>query len=261
MALPKNCVNFRLLFEVSILLCAVFSHSQLRLSRSFVLNFSVMNQIKLNVVSREVTGRGAVRRLRAAGKIPASVYSKGTARSVTVNAVEFRNLNRELGGEASLIELTDENGESMLTLINDVQHHAIKGSINHIDFQEVKRGESFVTSVPTHLANEAACDGVKNEGGIIDHKSHEVEIRCRPSKLPDHIPVDVAALKVGEAIHISDLPVIEGVEYLGNPIQVIVSCQPPTVAAAEPEVAEEVDAASVPADNIKEEAAEEGADA
>jgi hypothetical protein len=73
--------------------------------------------------------------------------------------------------------------------------------------------------------------------------------------------VDVAALKVGEAIHISDLPVIEGVEYLGNPIQVIVSCQPPTVAAAEPEVAEEVDAASVPADNIKEEAAEEGADA
>ena len=81
-----------------------------------------MNQIKLNVVSREASSRGAVRRLRSAGNIPANVYSKGTARSVSVNAVEFRNLNRALGGEASLIELTDENGEIMLTLINEVQH-------------------------------------------------------------------------------------------------------------------------------------------
>lgn len=212
-----------------------------------------MNQLKLNVVSREATGRGAVRRLRAEGKIPASIYGQGNARSVTVNAVDFRDLNRQLGDEAALVELTDDKGESILTLIQDVQHHAIKGTVNHVDFQEVKRGESFVTSVPTHLVNEGSCEGVKNGGGVIDHKSHEVEIRCRPSKLPDHVEVDVATLAVGEAIHISDLPVIDGVEYLGNPVQVIVSCQPPTVAVAES--TEEVDAASVPADNIKEDTA------
>ena len=211
-----------------------------------------MNQLKLNAVSREETGRGAVRRLRAAGKIPASIYGQGTARSITVNAVDFRNLNRKMGDEAALIELTDEKGESMLTLIQEVQHHAIKSSIEHVDFQEVKRGESFVTTVPTHLANEASCEGVKNGGGVIDHKAHEVEIRCRPSKLPDHIEIDVANLRVGDAIHISDLPAIEGVEYLGKPIQVVVSCQPPTVAAA-PETVEEADPANVPAANIREE--------
>ena len=244
-------------FSGSLFYCARFSYTQsIALAVPLSLIFTVMNQVKLNVVSREASSRGAVRRLRAAGNIPANVYSKGTARSVSINAVEFRNLNRALGGEASLIELTDENGESMLTLINEVQHHAIKGSVNHIDFQEVQRGESFVTSVPTHLSNEADCEGVKFEGGMLDHKSHEVEIRCRPSKLPDHIAVNVAELKVGEAIHISDLPIIDGVEFLGNPIQVIVSCQPPTV-AAEPEEVEAVDAASVPADNIKEEDSEE----
>ena len=96
-----------------------------------------MNQLKLNVVSREATGRGAVRRLRAEGKIPASIYGQGNARSVTVNAVDFRDLNRQLGDEAALVELTDDKGESILTLIQDVQHHAIKGTVNHVDFQEV----------------------------------------------------------------------------------------------------------------------------
>ena len=165
-----------------------------------------MNQLKLNVVSREETGRGAVRRLRAEGKIPASVYGQGNARSITVNAVDFRELNRQLGDEASLIELTDEKGEAILVLIQDVQRHPIVKQVNHVDFQEVKRGESFVTSVPTHLVGEAGCIGVKNDGGVIDHKAHEVEIRCRPSKLPDHVEVDVSQLAVGEAIHIGDLP-------------------------------------------------------
>ncbi len=211
-----------------------------------------MNQLKLNVVSREETGRGAVRRLRAEGKIPASVYGQGNARSITVDAVDFRELNRQLGDEASLIELTDEKGEAILVLIQDVQRHPIVNQVNHVDFQEVKRGESFVTSIPTHLVGEADCAGVKNEGGVIDHKAHEVEIRCRPSKLPEHVEVDVSKLAVGEAIHISDLPQIEGVEYLGSSAQVIVSCQPPTVAAAAS--TESADAASVPADNIKAEA-------
>ena len=208
-----------------------------------------MNQVKLNVVSREESGRGPVRRLRATGRIPASVYSKGISRMITVQAVDFRNLNRQLAGEAALIELTDDQGQSMLTLIQSVQRDPIKGSVNHIDFYEVKRGESFVTHVPTHLVSESACNGIKF-GGIVDHKLHEVEIRCRPSKLPDHIDVDIAHLEVGEAVHISELPQIDGVEYLGDPAQVVVSCQPPTVAPEEDEVA------AVPDDSIKEESDE-----
>ena len=84
---------------------------------------------------------------------------------------------------------------------------------------------------------------------MIDHKTLELEIRCRPSKLPETVPVDVT-FKVGEAIHVDDLPQIDGVEYLANGIQVVVSCQPPTVAAASSESTESaVEADSVPVIN------------
>lgn len=93
---------------------------------------------------------------------------------------------------------------------------------------------------------------------MIDHKTHEVEIRCRPSKLPGHIEVDVKDLVVGAAIHISDLPALDGVEYLGTPIQVIVSCQPPTVAVETTEGSVAVAADEVPASKVKDDVAVEG---
>lgn len=220
-----------------------------------------MKQFKLNIVNRENTGRGVARRLRAEGNIPAVVYSKGKSRSISLSVVEFRDLKRSIGGGAALIELVDEKGETALTSIQEIQRNAFKNCINHIDFLEVARGESFVAQVPVHLINEAEATGVKNEGGVIDHKTHSVEIRCRPSKLPAHVEVDVQGLAVGDAIHISDLAAIEGVEYLGNSIQVIVSCQPPTVAVEATETVEEVAADEVPASMVKDDDAAEGDDA
>ena len=217
-----------------------------------------MKQFKLNIVNRENTGRGVARRLRAEGNIPACVYSKGNSRSISLSVVEYRDLKRSIGGGAALIELVDEKGETALVNIQEVQRNAFKNCINHIDFLEVARGESFVAQVPVHLINESEATGVKNDGGVIDHKTHSVEIRCRPSKLPDHVEVDVKDLAVGDAIHISDLAAIEGVEFLGNDIQVIVSCQPPTVAVEATEAVEEVAADEVPASKVKDDDAAEG---
>lgn len=207
-----------------------------------------MQTYSLNISSREKTGRGVARRLRAGGMIPASVYGQGNARSVSVSEIDFRTVNREIGGGAAVIELTDEKGETVLSLVQDIQRDPVKNVINHIDFQEIERGHAFTTHVPVHLVGEADCVGVK-DGGVIDHKTHDVDIRCRPSKLPDYINVDVSGLEVGEAIHINELPELEGVEYLGEPIQVIVSCQPPTV-EAEPEGTEEVAADEVPSTKV-----------
>lgn len=220
-----------------------------------------MQQYTLKVNTREGTGRGVARRLRADGKIPASLYGQGNARSIAVSAVDFRDLNREIGGGAALVELTDETGDSALCLVQDVQYHAVKSTIDHIDFQEVERGHAFTTSIPVYLVGENDCVGVKNDGGVLDHKSHEVEIRCRPSKLPDHVNADVTDLKVGDAIHISDLPALEDVEYLGEPEQVIVSVQHPTVAAETTEETEDVAADEVPASKVSDDSDEdEGAD-
>jgi large subunit ribosomal protein L25 len=216
-----------------------------------------MKQFKLNIVNRENTGRGVARRLRAEGNIPACVYSKGNSRSISLSVVDFRDLKRSIGGGAALIELVDDKGETALVSIQEVQRNAFKNCINHIDFLEVARGESFVAQVPVHLINTAEAVGVRLDGGIVDHKTHSVEIRCRPSKLPDHVEVDVKDLGVGDALHISQLPAIEGVEYLGNPIQVIVSIQAPTVAVEKTEESDEAVAADeVPASKVSADDAE-----
>ncbi|MGB0258884.1 MAG: 50S ribosomal protein L25, partial [Coraliomargarita sp.] len=192
-----------------------------------------MNQYKLKVVNREEVSRGAVRRLRAAGQIPANVYGKGEARAIQVSAVEFRDLSREIAGEAALVELNDDKGETTLTQVKSVQRNAIKGGIDHIDFQLVTRGEAMTTKIPVSLVNESECVGVKIDGGMVEVQVHEVEVRCRPSKMPDNVPVDVAELKAGSSIHVRDLPEIDGVEYLGNEDTVVVACAAAKVVAAE----------------------------
>ncbi|MFP4165851.1 MAG: 50S ribosomal protein L25 [Opitutales bacterium] len=217
-----------------------------------------MQQYKLNIVNRREIGSGPSRRLRASGKIPASLYGKEEARPITVAAVDFRDLNRNMGDGAGLVQLTDEQGVEALTLIQEIQRDPLKDTVNHIDFKEIARGEAFVTKVPVHLEGEEEALGVKNEGGMIDHRSHEVDIRCRPSRLPDAINVDVSGLSVGDALYVRDLPEIEGVEYLNELDQVVVSCQPPTVAIEdETPSGEEVAADEVPASKVQEETGEE----
>lgn len=215
-----------------------------------------MNQYQLKVVSREQASRGAVRRLRAAGQIPANVFGKGEARAVTVSAVEFRNLSREIAGEAALVELNDEKGDATLTQVKSVQRNAIKGSVDHIDFQIVTRGEAMTTSIPVSVVNESECVGVKIDGGMVEVQLHEVEVRCRPSKMPDNVPVDVAELKAGASIHVRDLPAIDGVEYLGNEDTVVVACAAAKVVAEEPAATTE-DAAPAEEAAAAEEASEE----
>ena len=191
-----------------------------------------MQKYTLNVNTRIPSNKGALKQLRKAGEIPGNIYSKGDAKSISVTTIAFRNVNKEIGGGAGLIELKDENGDLALTHVKGVQVNPISHVIEHIDFHEVARGETFDSKIPVVLTGVNDCLGVKNDGGMLDHKTLELEIRCRPSKLPENITVDVSVLNVGDAIHVDDLGAIEDVEFLNTGVQVIVSCQPPTVAAA-----------------------------
>lgn len=216
-----------------------------------------MQQYKLNVLNREKAGRSVARLLRSEGRIPACIYSKGNSRSISVSEVEFRELRRSISG-AALIELTDEKGETSITHIQEVQRNIIKNSVNHVDFHEVATGEAFTAQIPVHLTGEDDCLGVRMEGGILDHKTHSLEVRCIPSNLPDHINIDVRKLEVGDAIHVNDLETLEGVEFTDAPSMVIVSCQPPTIVQdSEEETEEDADAAaSVPASKVKDDDAD-----
>ena len=191
-----------------------------------------MKKFQLTVTTREGTGRSASRRLRKAEKIPAILYGKHTKpETLAVNAPEFIKLLKEIAGRAALVELKRDGGASALSFLQEIQRDPITDRYLHVDLQEVKENEKMVISVLVRVVGEAY--GVKTEGGVLDTQTKRLRIRTLPKDLPDFIEVNVTELKMGEAIHVSDIKVAAGVELLDNPGQAVVLC----VAPPEEEVA------------------------
>lgn len=190
-----------------------------------------MKQIKLNVQARTETGRGPARRLRASGNIPAVLYGRHIEPvSLTVDNSELARLLKETAGAAALVELARDGKKPTLSVVQEVQKNPITDKIVHIDFHEVSAKEEMETHVNIHLIGESF--GVKNQNGVIDFVTHQVDVRCLPGNLPSFIELDVSGLKVGEALHVKELPKYEGVTYMADADHVIVSCSEQRVDSA-----------------------------
>ncbi|MDE0841022.1 MAG: 50S ribosomal protein L25/general stress protein Ctc [Porticoccaceae bacterium] len=167
----------------------------------------------LNAKGREVSGKGASRRLRRlAGEIPGIVYGgKKDPQSITL---VHKDVLKALENEAfySHIVRLDIDGKSQDVVLKDLQRHPAKTAILHMDFLRISKTTALTIRVPLHFINEDACVGVKQDGGIISHTMSELEIQCLPKDLPEYIEVDVAALALGETLHISDIKLPLGVE-------------------------------------------------
>lgn len=214
-----------------------------------------MKKYQLTVTTREGTGRSASRRLRKAEKIPAILYGKHTKpENLAVNGPEFVKLRKEIGGKAALIELKRDAGPTALSFLQEIQRDPITDKYLHLDLQEVKENEKMIISVAIQVIGEAY--GVKTEGGILETAAHRLRIRCLPKDLPDFIEVNVAELKVGEAIHVSELKAIAGVDYLDDKNQTVVLCVEPP---AEEVVATPEATAAAPADGAAAAPAADGA--
>jgi len=210
-----------------------------------------MKKYQLTVTAREGTGRSASRRLRKAEKIPAILYGKHTKpENLAINGPEFVKLRKEIGGKAALIELKRDGGATALSFLQEIQRDPITDQYLHLDLQEVKENEKMVISVTVRVTGEAY--GVKTEGGVLDTATKRLRIRTLPKDLPDFIEVDVTELKMGEAIHVSELKKLAGVEYLDTPGQAVVLCVAPPEEEAAPvaaaaEGAAPADGAAAPA--------------
>jgi large subunit ribosomal protein L25 len=137
-----------------------------------------------------------------------------------------------------------------LSVIQEVQRNPISNQILHLDLYEVSADETMDVSVNVHAIGSAY--GVRNEGGVTEIVSHELHIRCLPGNLPEYIEVDVTDMHVNETLHVSELAPIEGVEFLDDPDQPVITCVHAAVAEEEPEKVEEAEGAVA-------EVAEEGA--
>ena len=170
--------------------------------------------IELTAEPRSDLGKGASRRLRKNGLVPAIVYG-GSAEptSITLPHNEFIH---ELDNEAIYTQILSLNiGKTKESVIlRDLQRHPFKNLIMHADFQRIDQKKPIHVTVPIHFINEETCHGVKMEGGLLNHLQSEIEIMCLPKDLPEYLELDVAELKLGESLHLSDIKVPEGVEII-----------------------------------------------
>lgn len=173
------------------------------------------DDINVNATSRSVFGKGASRRLRRDNLVPAILY--GADQEPQAIQLKHNEVIKHLENEAfysQLLQLSVDGGESVRTLLKDVQRHPYKQQILHLDFVRVVAGAELQVAVPLNFINEDVCVGVKNGGGIISHTENEVLVACRPRDIPENIEVDMAALAVGESVHLSNLVMPEGVRLV-----------------------------------------------
>jgi large subunit ribosomal protein L25 len=210
------------------------------------------HHFSLSVSPREGTGRSASRRLRKQDRIPAILYGKHTAPiTLSIEGPEFVRLVKSIGDNAALIELKGTT-EQALSILQEVQRDPMTDRYLHVDLHEVKADEKMEINVPVHMSGEST--GVKNEAGVLEVASHTLRIRCLPKDLPSFVDVDVAELHVGQTIHIRELKPVEGVAFLGDKNQPVVSCVQPVE-----EIVEAVVETAVPAEGVPLEGAVEGA--
>jgi large subunit ribosomal protein L25 len=189
-----------------------------------------MAQAKLAAEARNDMGKGVARKLRAAGRVPAVMYGHGeTTRSLTLNAHELQLLFGKVHWENTLITL-DIGGESVPTLVREVQKHAFKDDILHVDFYQIHANEALEVEIPIRLHGTPA--GIKL-GGMLSHTMQDLTVRCLPGNIPNHIDIDISHLNINDSVHVRDLPLPEGVEAVVDGERTVCVLNPPSGAAAD----------------------------
>ncbi len=166
---------------------------------------------ELNAEPRSDQGKGASRRLRREGKVPAILYGGGQdPQPITLSHNQlFHALENEAFFSHVLeIKVGDKTENAVL---KDLQRHPAKPIIMHADFQRVVKGQAIHMQVPLHFTGEEAAPGVKTEGGLITHHITSIEVECEPAALPEYIEVDVSGLHVGDVVHLTDIALPAGV--------------------------------------------------
>mgnify|MGYP000978132040 FL=1 len=179
-------------------------------------------QIEVKATKREVQGTGASRRLRRAGRVPGILYG-GESQP---QAIEFdhNDLWQHLRKEAFYSSVLNLNldGAKQMCLLRDVQRHPFRQLILHVDFQRIDATHKIHQKVPLHFINGDVAPGVKLHGGMVQHVTNEVDVKCLPADLPEFIEVDLKDMDAGHSIHMSGLKLPAGVEIVhhgeGDPV-------------------------------------------
>jgi len=207
---------------------------------------------------RTTTGKGAARKLRAAGRIPAVLYGKGIeARSLSVLPQELATvLHGSDAGMNTLIDLRVGSHVGETVLLKALDRDPVAGTYLHADFYRLDLAATVEVSVPLRFVGKA--QGVEL-GGILDHPLRELEIACLPTAIPDHIDVDVEGLDIGDSLHVNELVLPAGVTVKTDPALAVAAVVAPKEEEEEAAPAEEGEGVVEEAGEAAPEAEAEGA--
>lgn len=214
-----------------------------------------MEQATLKIEKREERGKGPARRARKMGKLPGVIYGLGKNTPVFL---DLRFVSQQLMGEGrnKIFSVTGNGGDRQNVMIKDYQVDPVSRKLIHLDLLEIDIAQKILVTVPILITGKSV--GVA-EGGVLNHIERELQVRCLPNEIPKNIEVDVTNLRIGDSLHLSDVPMPPGVESATQLNSTLVTVVPPTkeeeaapslAPSAEPEVI-----------TAKKEAPEEGAEA
>lgn len=178
-----------------------------------------MEEIFLDVQLREERGKSAAHGLRREGYIPAVVYKDGEeAQALKVSHHDFVRMMHQHHVENIIISLRvsqEKKQKARTCMIKELQYDPVHDDILHIDFQEISLTEAIKVNVPVVSKGEPI--GVKQEGGSLEHVLWEVEVECLPTQIPKNFEVDVSNLKMGDSVHLKDIPIPSQIKVLTDP--------------------------------------------
>ena len=171
-------------------------------------------QVKLKAQKRTAVGRNSIKQIKEQGLVPATIYgSQAEPLNLQVDGRELSNVLAHASSDHVLVELEILDGDqsiNRLALIQEVQHHPLKRQPLHVDFHAVSATEKIISEVPIEAVGEAL--GVRTFGGLLEYSLRSLEVECFPQDLPDIIRIDVTNLNIGEALHVRDIKLPNGVE-------------------------------------------------
>jgi large subunit ribosomal protein L25 len=214
-------------------------------------------RVKLVVQNRSILGSAEARRLRRQGLIPGVLYGREEPVSVSIAERDLRIALTGVGGANAVLDVVVEGGKAHASVLKEYQLDPVRGTVTHVDLQEVRLDQPIHATVPLHVVGDAA--GTK-EGGILTQTVTEINVEALPMEVPALVEFDVSELRIGSSAHLSEIGLPEGVTLLDDGDAVFASVTQPTrEEPAEPGEGDEE--AAVGEGAAGEAAAEGGADA
>ena len=189
---------------------------------------------RINLETRDASGKGVARKLRSAGRVPGVIYGGGSDPVlVSMDARETFNLFQSIPVDNTILQLHVGDRESERALVREVQVHPFRAELLHVDFIRIRRGVAIEVQIPLHF--EGLPEGVRSEGGTLEQVIHDITVKCVPSRIPEAIEIDVTHLGIGDVVRAGEIDMPEGVESMMDPGRTICGVAAPRAIVEEDE--------------------------